>query len=631
MSGDSASEIGNQFPQQAVDPHLPFRNFRPALLEGWCRVFSLVSLNRIKRGKTRPQDRELAALALRPGSEADAVWGVLLDIPSAELPAYREREARYAFETVTCLDASQHGGQVRALVCVESTDEAYRRDPARFPQDEPAHSKAWHERVGAYYDTQVHGPLWGRPDVLPASDYLELCLAAAADLGSEAWLNFVSQTYLVDGETPLATYILQHSVCKLHPSFDSGPCFVFMGVSASRSSALELWQGWWSQTGAASTCPAILPLDVPLPLQSGSSAQSLYLKRLRCVARAVLLLPPESLCGMLITSHKTAMYAALHEASSRDPALYTVQPTAELLGELSGVTRTRSADGRTAVQGVALDATAMAAVLDWSLGEMQLIEVDEASRPTSSTLFGDCWVDGAFPATLQPLGTVDAAQVTSAPSCVAGAAADAESPTSAWFRARPGADAVILGAGGAGLACAVALLGSVRSATAASPRRIVLVDTSQAAAAHTAAVLREAVAARAGDSLSVLEGEGLPSCAKVGGICVVLAASQSASSMIAREAVQQAGAGSLVVNATGMGKDTPGCPVPMDTAWPAGCIVWELNYRGPRQFLNLALAQAPPGSLIMDGRRLLHTGWTRTASALARALALSKPAATPPS
>ena len=38
--------------------------------------------------------------------------------------------------------------------------------------------------------------------------------------------------------------------------------------------------------------------------------------------------------------------------------------------------------------------------------------------------------------------------------------------------------------------------------------------------------------------------------------------------------------GSIVINATGMGKDRPGSPVTGDGLFPANGIAWELNYRG---------------------------------------------------
>jgi shikimate 5-dehydrogenase len=50
--------------------------------------------------------------------------------------------------------------------------------------------------------------------------------------------------------------------------------------------------------------------------------------------------------------------------------------------------------------------------------------------------------------------------------------------------------------------------------------------------------------------------------------------------------------GSLVVNATGLGKDAPGSPISYNGQFPERGIVWELNYRGQLVFLNQARASA---------------------------------------
>jgi shikimate 5-dehydrogenase len=69
--------------------------------------------------------------------------------------------------------------------------------------------------------------------------------------------------------------------------------------------------------------------------------------------------------------------------------------------------------------------------------------------------------------------------------------------------------------------------------------------------------------------------------------------------------------GSLVVNATGMGKDTPGSPIGDAAEFPRGGIVWELNYRGERLFLRQAQAQAQLRALtVADGWRYFVLSWT---------------------
>jgi shikimate 5-dehydrogenase len=70
--------------------------------------------------------------------------------------------------------------------------------------------------------------------------------------------------------------------------------------------------------------------------------------------------------------------------------------------------------------------------------------------------------------------------------------------------------------------------------------------------------------------------------------------------------------GSLVVNATGLGKDAPGSPVTNDAMFPANGIVWELNYRGDLIYLEQAQAQRDSRNLkIEDGWVYFIHGWTR--------------------
>jgi shikimate dehydrogenase len=76
------------------------------------------------------------------------------------------------------------------------------------------------------------------------------------------------------------------------------------------------------------------------------------------------------------------------------------------------------------------------------------------------------------------------------------------------------------------------------------------------------------------------------------------------------ELMESLPAGSLVVNATGMGKDRPGSPVTGEGKFPERAIVWELNYRGDLDFLHQARAQEEAGGLrIYDGWRYFVHGW----------------------
>jgi shikimate 5-dehydrogenase len=67
---------------------------------------------------------------------------------------------------------------------------------------------------------------------------------------------------------------------------------------------------------------------------------------------------------------------------------------------------------------------------------------------------------------------------------------------------------------------------------------------------------------------------------------------------------------SLVINATGLGKDAPGSPLTNAARFPDRGLVWDLNYRGDLLFLEQARAQAPERRLqIEDGWTYFLHGW----------------------
>lgn len=154
-----------------------------------------------------------------------------------------------------------------------------------------------------------------------------------------------------------------------------------------------------------------------------------------------------------------------------------------------------------------------------------------------------------------------------------------------------------LGAGGTAIALGRHLLGRPTP-----PGRIVFTDRAAQAAAHLRAALEPRAAAR-GVDLVVHVGPGPWD-----------------------EIVAASPPGALVVNATGLGKDLPGTPVSADARYPAGCVVWELNYRGDLSMLRLAHDQARDRGLrVHDGWGLFCNGW---AAALGPILGLPDEAST---
>jgi shikimate dehydrogenase len=143
------------------------------------------------------------------------------------------------------------------------------------------------------------------------------------------------------------------------------------------------------------------------------------------------------------------------------------------------------------------------------------------------------------------------------------------------------AQVLCLGAGGAGTAITVRLL-----TTTPLPARIVVADKDPARLATLAAICEELGAA--GVELTRVAG------------------AEDADALLAGLP-----AGSLVVNATGMGKDVPGSPLSDRARFPAGALVWDLNYRGDLHFLRQARHQADERGLTLhDGWRYFLHGWS---------------------
>jgi len=70
--------------------------------------------------------------------------------------------------------------------------------------------------------------------------------------------------------------------------------------------------------------------------------------------------------------------------------------------------------------------------------------------------------------------------------------------------------------------------------------------------------------------------------------------------------------GSLVVNATGLGKDRPGSPLSDQVAFPERGLIWDFNYRGSLGFLRQAQRQQHDKDLVVeDGWRYFIHGWTQ--------------------
>ena len=152
---------------------------------------------------------------------------------------------------------------------------------------------------------------------------------------------------------------------------------------------------------------------------------------------------------------------------------------------------------------------------------------------------------------------------------------------------RPLAEALVLGAGGAGSALAWTLA----NAAASGPRRPTRVHVADRAEARLEHVRR--LHATWPDAVPLVTHH----VSRIAQADAVLATLPPHS---------------LVVNATGLGKDAPGSPLSEAAIFPHGGRVWEFNYRGDLQFLAHARAQAAARDLrVEDGWTYFLHGWTQ--------------------
>ena len=155
------------------------------------------------------------------------------------------------------------------------------------------------------------------------------------------------------------------------------------------------------------------------------------------------------------------------------------------------------------------------------------------------------------------------------------------------YWARTDADLCLLGAGGSSLALTLYLVNK-QTAGGDAPRRVVVTNRSPARL----------------EEMKRIHGNMDHSIAFSYHLCPEPADNDA---IVARLAPR-----SLVANATGLGKDSPGSPLTDQALFPEGGIAWEFNYRGDLLFLAQAHSQkAGRGLAIEDGWVYFIHGWTR--------------------
>lgn len=149
---------------------------------------------------------------------------------------------------------------------------------------------------------------------------------------------------------------------------------------------------------------------------------------------------------------------------------------------------------------------------------------------------------------------------------------------------RTGGDVLCFGAGGSGVAISLHLMHKDNPAD--RPRRMVVVNRSQ----ERLDKLERIVAAVGTD--------------------IRFEFIRNADPRHNDEIMVQLPAGSVVINATGLGKDAPGSPVTNQGLFPRDGVAWEINYRGDLDFWHQAMAQRQDRNLtVEDGWLYFLYGW----------------------
>jgi shikimate 5-dehydrogenase len=165
-----------------------------------------------------------------------------------------------------------------------------------------------------------------------------------------------------------------------------------------------------------------------------------------------------------------------------------------------------------------------------------------------------------------------------------GLALEAFLPESYWQKS--GAEVLVLGAGGSSIAVTVYILNAKHGEN--RPSRLIVTDRNPSRLKEIEEIHRQLA-------------QPVP-------VEYHLAPQASDNDVI----LNQLKPGSLVINATGLGKDGPGSPITSHATFPDQGYAWEFNYRGELVFLEQARAQEKARRLqVADGWLYFIHGWTR--------------------
>ena len=336
------------------------------------------------------------------------------------------------------------------------------------------------------------------------------------------------------------------------------PTFYFIGVTTGSSSIQRVFPAWAAELGLDAQLRGI-----DLPLHASVEAYRRVVEFIRD--------DPQSL-GALVTTHKIDLYRAAHDLFDECDYFSTLMGETSCISKQPGTVR---------------------------LGEVQALppgfnRFGAVSKPPA--LSAQSHLARSPNATIEKneaRGTVPTPtnQRTQRLICHAkdpissGLALDAFIPAGYWTQ-HPAAQVVSMGAGGSTIAISWHLSQPARGAD--RPARIIVTNRSQPRLDHAREVHRQMATDTPFE--------------------YVLAPTPADNDQV----VGALPAGSLVINATGLGKDAAGSPLTDAAIFPENGLVWELNYRGDLIFLNQARAQAGKRNLrVEDGWIYFIHGWTQ--------------------
>ena len=415
------------------------------------------------------------------------------------------------------------------------------------------------------------------------------------------------------------------------------PVVAFVGRSTVGSAMHRIWPAWLEALALPRT--KLMSVDVAtLPCREDKEADDVTEFRLKAVVDALVKLPRAIVQGALITAHKIRAWRHL-----------------AAIGHRAQRCACACACGHNPARAVAERAPTGAGAGAGSSGPGDVPTVPagtHASTKTGATASAPCqWITSVDVAaricqeaavlskTPGTAGSTSHSTHVHAPDSYATAMSMnhmLEGSSASYWHAHPDSQLVCFGAGGAGTAIVLHVLTGLGGAdfTAAStcddssvcdwsparatllpmaarPSKLVVVDCDRDALDRLAHLIA-----------SVIEGAG--ECAEEGsdniasysllhGRIQLVVSSSAAANDITVSALAPY---SMVVNATGLGKSTPGSPLTDDVAFPQHCVVWEMNYRGERQFLRQAMAwqsrhEASGAIAIHDGWYAFVQGWSR--------------------